>query len=454
MEFLDKLVLPQPEGNLIVLYFLQMVALSALLVYSGILFGSTAFSVWATRKARKDGSRMHSYFAKDMIDLITGNKMFAFGLGVAPFLSVIMIYIQLLQGTGTFVTKYLIFSFLLFVAAIVLIHIYQHSTDLNYIFSLFKNNSDDSSTDKTTADFVEFRKANESRNTRTGFWGLVLLALSLYLFIGSLNLAVENWRWQSADTALEILFSFSAFYKFMQLITASLAVTAIAFLVKKFKWQDEPTFADEEYVAYAKKFNLSVALIFTMALPLFFVLNLVITPKFALNYLMFALAFVGLIMIFVLLHFIYEMVRKNKFVYISAAFYLLIAVIAVSQVKEQMIFKQSNEPQIAQLAANYEVFHTAELAAAGKGGVEISGEDIYKGKCTACHAFDKKVVGPAHRDILPKYIDNPEALAKFILNPVKVDPAFPPMPTQGLKPKEAAAVAKYMIEHYGPELKK
>lgn len=454
MEFLDKLVIPQPEANLILLNFLQMIALTALLTYSGILFGSSVLSVWFNRKARKEKSQKFAFLAKDMIDLITTGKLFAFGLGVVPFLAIIMIYMQLLHQSGAFVTKYLIFSFVIYLAAIVLIHIYQHAADLNFIFGFFKSKIKIDESDKQTRDFIDFYEETKSLHSRTGFWGAILLAVSLFLFIGSLTLAVENWRWGTVDNALEIILSFSAFFKFMNFIVASIAVTAVAFLIKKYKWQDEPTFEDEEYIAYAKKFNLSVALIFSMVLPLFFVLNLIITPKTAINNVMFGMALIGLIMIFVLLHFLYEMLRKNKFIYISAAFYLLVAVIGVSQVKEQMIFKQANAEHTAMLASNYEKYNEEMLAKAGKSAVEVSGEDIYKGKCVACHAFDRKVVGPAHKDILPKYIDNPEALAKFILNPTKVDPNFPPMPSQGLRPKEAQAVAKYMIEHYGPELKK
>ncbi len=454
MDFLDKLVIPQPEGNMILLNFLQMIALSALLIYTGILFGSATLSVWFNRKARLTGSPKYTYMAKDLIDLITTNKMFAFGLGVVPFLAIIMIYMQLLHNTHAFVTKYLIFSFVLYNLSLVLIHIYQHTADLNYLFGLFKTKLNSEDNDKQTRDFLEFHKANDETHGRTGFWGVIVLAVSMLLFIGSLSLAVENWRWATTDSALEVVLSFSTLFKYLNFIAASLAVSSIAFLIKKYKWEEEPTFENAEYIEYAKKFNLSVALIFTLILPLFYVLNLLITPKSALSTSLFGLTLAGFIMIFLLVHFIYEMLRRNKFKYISIAFYLLIGVIAVSQAKEQLIFRQSNAEQVAQLSSDYDAYHEATLAAAGKTSQVISGEDIYKGKCMACHAFDKKLVGPAHKDVLPKYIDNPEALAKYVLNPTKINPAFPPMPSQGLKPKEAEAVAKYMIEHYGPELKK
>jgi cytochrome c len=50
--------------------------------------------------------------------------------------------------------------------------------------------------------------------------------------------------------------------------------------------------------------------------------------------------------------------------------------------------------------------------------------------------------------VLPKYAGNKEQLVAFIRNPVKVDPAYPPMPNPGLKPNEADAVAAYLLERF------
>ena len=73
------------------------------------------------------------------------------------------------------------------------------------------------------------------------------------------------------------------------------------------------------------------------------------------------------------------------------------------------------------------------------------GEKIYGERCTSCHAFDHKVVGPAHKDVIPKYAGNKEKLVEFILNPTKVDPNFPSMPKPGLSRREASAVAEYLL---------
>jgi cytochrome c551/c552 len=75
------------------------------------------------------------------------------------------------------------------------------------------------------------------------------------------------------------------------------------------------------------------------------------------------------------------------------------------------------------------------------------GEQIFNERCTACHQFDRKVVGPPYNQVLPKYRDRLGDLEAFIRKPVKVDPAYPAMPALGLSLGEVKSVAKYLMEH-------
>jgi cytochrome c len=80
--------------------------------------------------------------------------------------------------------------------------------------------------------------------------------------------------------------------------------------------------------------------------------------------------------------------------------------------------------------------------------VQVNAEEIYQVKCASCHKWDQKLVGPPHNEVLPKYVGKEQQLVAFIRNPVKVDPAYPPMPNPGLRPNEAEAVANYLLETY------
>ena len=112
------------------------------------------------------------------------------------------------------------------------------------------------------------------------------------------------------------------------------------------------------------------------------------------------------------------------------------------------LVRMQAEEQFAKLQMDQESHYTSNVPLDPK-----AGERIYAEKCSACHAFDHKVVGPAHKDVLPKYVGQLDKLQAFILAPQKVDPAFPAMPAQGLSRREARAVADYLLVRLATETK-
>ena len=77
-----------------------------------------------------------------------------------------------------------------------------------------------------------------------------------------------------------------------------------------------------------------------------------------------------------------------------------------------------------------------------------SGEEIYQIVCSTCHKFDEKLVGPPYNKVLTKYEGKMDQLIEFIKNPVKVDPAYPPMPNFALKTAEAKNIAEYIMAQH------
>jgi cytochrome c len=166
----------------------------------------------------------------------------------------------------------------------------------------------------------------------------------------------------------------------------------------------------------------------------------------------FAVALVMFVSVFFLANMLYFMLKNNNFNYSTPAFYLALIVMSSFIIIEQVSFATSNRANIARLGFEYDKEEFRKMEAAGLVQTKIDGGDIYKVKCMACHRFDEKLVGPPHKDVLKKYLNKKAELVKFLLNPVKIDPAYPPMPNQALKPKEAEAVADYMFKEYGGKL--
>lgn len=78
-------------------------------------------------------------------------------------------------------------------------------------------------------------------------------------------------------------------------------------------------------------------------------------------------------------------------------------------------------------------------------------EELAKSKaCLACHAIDKKIVGPAYKDVAAKYKGDPKAVemlvakvkngGKGVWGPI-------PMPPQNVSDEEAHILVKWVLSH-------
>jgi cytochrome c551/c552 len=74
-----------------------------------------------------------------------------------------------------------------------------------------------------------------------------------------------------------------------------------------------------------------------------------------------------------------------------------------------------------------------------------SGESLFNQKCTVCHRFDQRLVGPPLDSVLPKYRDAKSKLQAYLGDPVKIDPDYPAMPDLGLTDQETAALADFLL---------
>ena len=95
--------------------------------------------------------------------------------------------------------------------------------------------------------------------------------------------------------------------------------------------------------------------------------------------------------------------------------------------------------------------YVAMMAAAGivMAGQAQADEDLAKSKnCMACHAIDKKLVGPAYKDVAAKYKGDakaPAMLAEKIKAGGKGVWGQIPMPPNNVTPEEAAKLAAWVL---------
>jgi cytochrome c len=449
MDFFDKFIIPQSSEHLVLLKYLLTFTYLILFPYLAILFGSTLFSVMYNSKGRKLNNPSYIKFSKSLVDLITQNKSMSFGLGIIPMLSAAFCYAQILHQTGVGVSENIVFAILIFIAALISIYVYKYSFHLRDILNLIDNKKDSANPDqKLLDDFKVYQKTTTKLFLRSGSYGLLLLLASIYLFIGAVQFAGDSSRWGEGLSILNILFSSSTLIFFLFFIASSISLTALLVLYMFFKSDSEEKDADNDYKEFVKGFSLKTGLIFSGIQFVLIAVSLFTIPKVALSNSVFLLTVGVLFLLLLICNLIYFMLKESNLKYRNSVLFLFLIFFAFTIIKDQYAFDTSSQIQVKKLAQSYNVYEKSLLEKFGAVVEVINGEDIYNGRCIACHQFEQKLVGPPYKSVLPKYDGKRDELVKFILNPVKVNPEYPAMPNQGLKPKEAEAIADYLIQTY------
>jgi cytochrome c len=224
-----------------------------------------------------------------------------------------------------------------------------------------------------------------------------------------------------------------------------------------FKWPDTVLPENHPGAPRLRLISLSMVLAGLVPLPLLLIWDLAMLPSFSLNFTIFLICIILLILTLILALSSLSLIRsrtvRHATLLIAGATLLFTLVL----IKNQMLAAQSNLEQQTLLSAHVHKIQddwAAERESKRSSSMAVDsklGERIFNERCTACHQFSQKVVGPAYNDVLPKYVNDPAALESFIRNPVKVDPNYPAMPNQGLNLREVKAVSAYLLEEYGKE---
>ena len=203
---------------------------------------------------------------------------------------------------------------------------------------------------------------------------------------------------------------------------------------------------EPEYSEFVKQKIVRITFFSSVLIPLFLLFSIFGLPSTSLTGTVFFYAFISLFLLFLGYHFLYLLTKEVKGTIAALLFFTLIFSVAAFIISEQKAMATATKFQSASLSAQFDKYF-AELKGEGK-TVTINAAEIYQVKCASCHKWDQKLVGPPHMEVLPKYVGKEAQLVAFIRNPSKVNPDYPPMPNPGLKPNEAEAMAKYLLETY------
>lgn len=435
MDFLKHIAFPQSMDHIALLHLTLNIIYILFLPYVSVLFGASILSGWFERAARRRNDPRCLRFAKELTETVIANKSSLLFFGVLPFLSLLFAYAQLLQLTDNASVSMIFFAFLMFTVAVALLYTYRYTFRLEAIISM-------ASTASNTEDLDEYATTTTRLHERAGFWGRLLLTVSLLLLISGAAAASSP---SDIGTLAQAFLSFESLARIAQFLVGSGLFTGAAILFYFFEGKKRE---DTDYEQFVKKFAISLTMASTLLLPLFVLASLVTLPEAALTGTVFGLSVVIVVLLFAIGHFLYSLLQNFSRPAVANVFFLLLVVFVVAVVKDQIAFGNATQKETATLAAKYDVEHADLLAKFGLGAAPLTGEDIFNAKCSACHMFDAKKIGPAYKDVLPKYESSREKLTAFILNPQKINPLFPAMPNQGLRPAEADSIAAYIMGMY------
>ncbi|MEK6755973.1 MAG: c-type cytochrome [Bacteroidota bacterium] len=446
MDFLKQLALPQAVEHFHLLLLVGGLIAVVFLPYLAFLLGASFLSFRYNRTGRTEGNRLHLQFAKDLIDTVLFNKTVPTFLALLPGLSLVFVTAQLLQSTEAISVGLVGYAFILLLVAVVLLYTYKYTFRLSDFLDgyevLLKG---DQKGERKLGEVEDYKKQTIASHLKAGRYGIILLALAAFLVVSSMAVTTNPMNWTAVSTIFELFISLDVLVRVLQFVAFALGVTGIGILFFFFAWQGGKKGMDEEYSRFVRRIGLRLAVTSLLTQPILILLGIALLPGVALSGSLYLFTGSSLAMMFLAAHFVYVYSRDPLPRYVEPAFYGLVFASVLLSVNDQLAIHNATKTHAAFLAYRHEQTLETIKASLGIAALSMTGEDIFNARCSACHLFDQKKVGPAYRDVIPKYAGKKAQLVAFVLNPAKVDPAFPPMPNQGLRPAEADSIASYLL---------
>lgn len=451
MEFLKTAALHTPPEHYHLLLFMMNLLFIMLVPFLGLLLGFSVLSYFYNRRGRTGGKEADLKFGQLLIDVGFATKSLVVFLAVIPALSLVFLMAQLLQETPAIAATLMSFGFLSLLIAAVLLYAYKVSYRFVGLLRSYDGLLRQSKPGKSVEinDLATYRRVNERTHLRSGLAGILFLVVASFLTVGAITIAGDPEAWSSVDSLFDLLLYVPFWFRFLQFLAISAGATGVGILFFFFSWNQGGLRREPEVSVIARRDGLRLAFSSILLQPVLLLVTVATLPSVSLSGTVFGLSGLALVFFFVCAHFVYAFTKEARPGYAAYAFYTLAVALILLSTRDQLAISNATRDHAVRLAVAAER-ETDELKS--KLGVVIvnalSGQEIYDAKCSACHLFDARKVGPAYKDVIPKYEGKKAQLMAFILSPVKVDPAFPSMPNQGLRRADADSIASFLLAKF------
>lgn len=445
MEFLKDIAVPQSYEHFQLVVFIATISSLVFLPYVGFVLGSSILSYRYDRRGRNEQNPLFLRLAHSFVDIALYNKSLITFLAIIPGLSIVLSYAQILQRTPSIAVSLVGFGFVFLVAGFALLYSYKYTFRVGEILASYqKLIGKQQGRDEFTSGIDSYEQTNEQAHFRTGRWGIFFLSLAAVLYLAAAGIIIDPANWTTVDSIFSLVLSREMWLALARALAFFAGITGLGMLYFSFAAKI-PHEQSEEYSTIVRTLGTRLIIISLLALPIPIYLSIAFTPDNALSGYTYILAGMSILFLFISAHFVYGYGRSNTrgmIVGSLAAFLLAIWLVVTN---DYTAVGTSGRHHAVLLAAEDEKTIKDLRTRLGISSVTFTGADIYQTRCSSCHLFDVKKVGPPYFETVPKYKGNKEYLIVFILSPTLKEPGYPPMPNPGLKPAEADSIAAYLI---------
>ena len=443
MEFLKDIALPQSLAHYRLLVFISGLSAAVCIPYISYVLGSSLLSLWCTRKGRVQEHAADLQLAHVMIDHVLYNKSLMIFCAILPGLSLVLSSAQMLQGTPSAAVSLEGFGFLFLLAGLTLLYMYKYAFRMQQILGTYQQLLQKQTTPDAQSVLTPSPEIELQSSLRAGKYGSFFLLIAILLYAAAVTV-MRNPLSGEDDSIFSLFFSLDVWLKLIELLLLGTGMSGIGMLFFSFAWNQRGEYT-EEYSSFVRNLGIRLSMIGLIALPLFVLFNLAAAPDAALSGTLYSLSGFVILAFFLAAHFLYGYHRSKQPAALTAGFILFLCAACVLMACDYAALGTASRTNAVLQASHYDRSREALEAQVGVAPAASTGEDIYNARCFACHLFDQKKVGPPYLETIPKYQGKKAELVSFILNPRKVNPAYPPMPGQGLKPVEADSIAGYLL---------
>jgi len=450
MDVLKTLAFPPSVEHYHLLVLIGALISVGFYPYFGFLLGSSFLSYRYEKKGRKEGNALYLRLAKDLIGTALYNKTIPAFLALIPAFSMIFVYAQLLQTTESIAVSLAVGGFVFLLLSIAFLYAYKYTFRLDDILEGYRGAlKTGKGSSENLQEIEDYSDENVRSHLRFGRYGLIFIVLAMFFMASAIVAAADNDNWVKVSSIYDLFILPDMYVRLLQFIALAAGATGVGILFFLFWWRKDQPPLEETYAHFVRTLSIRLIVSSLLALPTLVLAGFLLLPGKSLSGTLFAIAGLGVALLFLSAQFVYAYVREPQPQHTASALFVFAFGLALLGANDQVALYNATKNQAALLSYRHDVEEEALRTKLGVAFVVLTGEDIYNGRCSACHLFDQKKIGPAYRDVIPKYAGNKQKIMSFVLNPTKMNPAFPPMPNQGLKPAEADSIVSYILRKLG-----